>query len=331
MGLYRISKDNKTQRLEPAPFTDELTDMEHFIEQHPEILGNMIILDREVHRGGKGRMDLLALDLEEKPRVLIIELKNVEADENVLLQVMDYAHQYKDRIDYTRGKIKEKLDTGVIEDAIPLEQIEYTPHILIIAPEFTPKILALAQYVSLDIDFMRIARYKEGEDFVVSIDVLEPTPSIIRIVEGRDWSWDSYQAKLGVTPDVIEIGRSVQSKVEAIVEKHGWDVQPVLNKGYVSFKTGRLVFVEIDVYWMGNGCWLRFKLPQNPEKLSINNPCPDLEAKWDKPYKRWVVQIPTADFDIPKLMPYFEATAEHMNLRGNNFSKQNAVEKEKDS
>ena len=101
MGLYRISKDNKTQRLEPAPFTDELTDMERFIEKHPEILGNMIILDREVHKGGKGRMDLLALDLEEKSRVLIIELKNVEADENVLLQVMDYAHQYKDRIDLT--------------------------------------------------------------------------------------------------------------------------------------------------------------------------------------------------------------------------------------
>lgn len=68
MELYRISQNN-TQRLHLAPFSDELTDMESFIQQHPEILGNVIILDRQIHRGGKGRMDLLALDLEEKPRV----------------------------------------------------------------------------------------------------------------------------------------------------------------------------------------------------------------------------------------------------------------------
>jgi len=314
MGLYRISKDNKTQRLEPAPFTDELTDMECFIEQHPEILGNMIILDREVHRGGKGRMDLLALDLEEKPRVMIIELKNVEADENVLLQVMNYAHEYKNRIDYTRGKIKEKFDKGVIKDAIPLDQIEYAPHILIIAPEFAPKILDLAQYVNLDIDFVRIARYKEGEASIVSIDFLKPTLTSMSMVNGRDWNWDKYQSELDVTADVIKIGQSVQSQIEVVVKERGWDVQPVFSKGYVPFKTGRLVFVEVDVYWTGKGCWLRFKLPQNPAELNITNPCPCLEAKWDEPYKRWAVQIPTADFDISKLMPYFEATAKHMKL-----------------
>ena len=185
---------------------------------------------------------------------------------------------------------------------------------MIIAPEFTPKILALAQYISLDIDFLRIARYKEGEDFVVSIDVLESTPTSMSGTMGRDWSWDSYQSELGVTEDVIKIGQSVQSRIEAIVAERGWDVQPVLNKGYVSFKTGRLVFVEVDVYWTGKGCWLRFKLPQDPEKLEITNPCTDLSAKWDEYFKRWAVQIPTADFDVSKLMPYFGATAKHMKL-----------------
>ena len=315
MGLYRISKDDKTQKLDPAPFNDELTDMERFIQQHPEILGNMIMLDREVHRGGKGRMDLLALDLEEKARVMIIELKNVEADENVLLQVVGYAHEYKNRIDYVRAKIKEKFDTRAVEDTIPLDQIEYTPHILIIAPEFTPKILALAQYISLDIDFIRIARYKEQEDFIVSIDVLETPVTSISKTTGRDWSgWDDYQSRLGVEGNVIGIGRSVQSQVEAIIEKHGWDVQPVFNKGYISFKTGRLVFVEVDVYWSGGGCWLRFKLPQDPKELNINNPCSDLRARWDGYFKRWAVQIPSADSDVSELMPYFEATAKHMDL-----------------
>ena len=314
MGIYRISGDNKTERLEPAPFIDELTDMETFIAEHPEILGKMIILDVEVHKGGKARIDILALDLEEKPRVMIIELKNVAADENVLLQVMNYAHEYKSRIDYTRGRIKEKLDKGVIKDAIPLDQIEYAPHILIIAPEFTPKILDLAQYVNLDIDFVRIARYKEGENSIISIDFLKPTPTSMLETTGRDWSWERYQSELGVTADMIEIGQSVQSQVEAIVKKHGWDVQPVLSKGYVAFKIGRLIFVEVDFYWTGKGCWLRFKLPKDPKELNIDNPCPDLEAKWDNPYKRWAVQIPTADFDVSKLMPYFEATAKHMKL-----------------
>lgn len=348
MGLYRISKDNQTQKLDPAPFTDELTDMEHFVQQHPEILGNMIMLDREVHRGGKGRMDLLALDLEEKARVMIIELKNVEADENVLLQVIGYAHEYKNRIDYVRAKIKEKFDIRAVEDTIPLDQIEYTPHILIIAPEFTPRILALAQYINLDIDFIRIARYREQEDFIVSIDVLETPVTSISETTGRDWSgWGDYQSRLGVEASIIEIGKSVQSQVEAIIKEHNWDVEPVFNKGYVSFKTGRSVFVEIDVYWTGGGCWLRFRSPQNPEELGIKNPCPDLKAKWDGYFKRWAVRIPSGDFNVSELMPYFKATAKHMNLgkdyiqslmgkyKGqlsttDEFSRRKASEKEKD-
>jgi len=59
---------------------------------------------------------------------------------------------------------------------------------------------------------------------------------------------------------------------------------------------------------------LGFRSPQSPEELGIENPCPDLQAKWDGGAKRWAVQIPTADFDVSKLMPYFEATARHMEL-----------------
>ncbi len=318
MGLYRISKDGKTQRLDPAPFNDELTDMERFIQQHPEILGNMIMLDREVHRGGKGRMDLLALDLEEKPRVMIIELKNVEANEKVLLQVVGYAHEYKSRIDYVRAKIKERFDTRAVEDAIPLDQIDYTPHIIVIAPEFTPKTLALAQYIDLDIEFVRIARYKDQEDFIVSTEVLEiPELPSNKTSGAVDWNWDKYQSELGVKAPVIGVGKSIQSQVETITKERGWDVEPVFNKGYVSFKTGRLAFVEVDVYWTGSGCWLKFKLPQNPKEIGIENPCLDLKAKWDEYFKRWTVQIPTADFDVSKLMPYFEATASYMNLSEN--------------
>ncbi len=348
MELYRTSRGNETQKLVPAPFTDELTDMETFIEKHPEILGNVVILDRQMHKGGKGRMDLLALDREEKPRVMIIELKNGEADENVLMQVIGYAHEYKNRIDYVRAKIKEVFDTSAVEDTIPLDQIEYVPHIIVIAPEFTPRVVALAQYISLDIDFIRIARYKDQDGFIVSTEVLETIVTDISGTTGRSRfsSWDDY-LELGVEEDMIAIGRSVQSQVEAILEKHGWDVQPVFNKGYISFKTGRLVFAEVDVYWGGAGCWLRFKLPKDPKELDIENPRPDLKARWDGYFKRWAVQIPAADFDVSELMPYFEETAKYMNLPGNDtqalmgkykdslstadeFSARKATEKEKD-
>ena len=348
MELYKISKDNETQKLVFAPFTDELTDMENFIEKHPEILGNVIILDRQVHKGGKGRMDLLALDLEEKPRVMIIELKNVEADENMLMQVISYAHEYKNRIDYVRARIKEVFDTNAIEDTIPLDQIEYTPRIMVIAPEFTSGILSLAQYISLDVDFIRIARYEDHDGFIVSTEVLEAPITDITGTRGRSRfsSWDDY-IELGVEEDVIKAGKSVQSQVEAIIEKYGWDVQPVFNKGYISFKTGRLVFEEVDVYWSGADCWLRFKLPKEPKELDIENPCPNLRARWDNYFKRWAVKIPSADFDVSRLIPYFEATAKYMNLPGNDiqalkgkyknslstadeFSARKATEKEKD-
>jgi hypothetical protein len=111
---------------------------------------------------------------------------------------------------------------------------------------------------------------------------------------------------MGVSPNIIAIGKSAYSQIKSITKDKGWDVQEYFRKGYVSFQQGRLVLVNIDVFWVRNGCWLTFRLPDHPDNLDIDNPCPELEWKWGKAHRMWAVRIPSVDFDISKLIPYFE-------------------------
>jgi hypothetical protein len=55
-----------TRKLEPAPFADEVHDMGDFVKQHPEILGeDVVIVSRELEHGPDGRrLDFLVYDTE---------------------------------------------------------------------------------------------------------------------------------------------------------------------------------------------------------------------------------------------------------------------------
>ena len=125
-------------------------------------------------------------------------------------------------------------------------------------------------------------------------------------MDQEELNWEQYKSVMGVSPSVIATGKSTYRQIKSIIKNKGWNVQEYFRKGYVSFQHGGLVLVNIDVFWVRNGCWLTFRLPDHPDNLDIDNPCPELEWKWGKAHRMWAVKIPSIDFDISKLMPYFE-------------------------
>jgi len=92
-----------TRKLESAPFADEVHDMGDFVKQHPEILGeDVVIVSRELEHGLDGRrLDFLVYDTEfNQPG--IVELKKDHADEKVLLQTLRYADWLRNNPDTIR-------------------------------------------------------------------------------------------------------------------------------------------------------------------------------------------------------------------------------------
>jgi len=88
LNLYWKSGE-QTRSLIEKPFKSE-AEFEKYIFENQDILGDIYITHRQIRTGSKqGIPDMLGVD--QDARVCIIELKNHEADENILPQALSYA------------------------------------------------------------------------------------------------------------------------------------------------------------------------------------------------------------------------------------------------
>ena len=151
--LFRLLGAGETIRVPEQPFTDEVSDLEDFICDNPQLLGDGItIVDRQVTTPA-GRLDLLALDASAGGgQIAVVELKKVPADVDVLLQVLRYASWVKGNQDSVRLLLtKRKINP---------DPIELHPRIIIVAPEIRAGLVELAQYVnSFEFSFVELQRY----------------------------------------------------------------------------------------------------------------------------------------------------------------------------
>jgi uncharacterized protein with ParB-like and HNH nuclease domain/alkylated DNA nucleotide flippase Atl1 len=103
----------------------------------------------------------------------------------------------------------------------------------------------------------------------------------------QEWDWDRYARELGVPDENIAVAREIVNLLaEAISEKNlPW--QAVFRKGYVAFqRPGGYNTLVVDVYWK-RPPRLAVKLPDNPSKLSLISPYPDLEEMWSRDEREW--------------------------------------------
>lgn len=63
-------------------------DLQTFLEEHSEVLGDLIIIGRYVETDGHGELDLVAID--GSARLWVIELKNLSATRKIMEQTLGY-------------------------------------------------------------------------------------------------------------------------------------------------------------------------------------------------------------------------------------------------
>lgn len=301
--LFQITRAQKTQHINELPFEDELNDLEPFIKENPQVLGESIeVLAEQVDTGAGGRIDLLALDRTAgSAQIALIELKAGLAQHQVLMQTLRYARWIKNNPDSIRLLLEKKR--------LSLENISFTPKIIIAARQIDPGLLELSQDIgAFEFDFIELRRFGTRESCYLVTDhkTLQQAP-ITRVRPKEEWDWGKYESELGISKDRIEIGKSLFDKMEAICREKQWSLTPRFNQYYIAFKFGARNVVLIS-YWVSSQfCYLGFKLGQPPEKLDLRDPYPNAEHKFWDDYGEYYVRIEKSDLDITAYIPFMEA------------------------
>lgn len=253
-NLYWKTKDS-TINLLPKEFALE-SDFEKYIFKNQELLGDIVILYRQIRTGAKqGIPDMLGVD--QDANICLIEMKNVDVSEDVLPQVLTYAMWAETNPDSIKAiwlESKEKPEDIQIDwDKLELR-------IIIIAPSFRPTVLKMASKINYPLDLIQVQRFSYDDDEFIVIETLQDAVAkkVTSTKTMQDWTWEYYEENHGK-----EATREFKKVVEAIndfVIKQGWNLPYNINKYYTGFKLGsRVVF---DVAWSGTYAWrIEMKVP----------------------------------------------------------------------
>lgn len=306
-NLIRIDSQGKVKELQHAPFADEVDELQSYIRKNPAILGdNITIIAEQLDTGSKKRLDMLALEevAEGVVRPAIVELKNVEADTDALLQVLRYANwaltntdSVRLRAGQSRAKFQE-LDNSSVK-------------VILVAPAVRDELLELSSYVvpTIDFGFLSFGRFKDSSGDLLVLDwktPIVPRESITAVQQ--PWDWEKYERELKISRERIRLGRHLFDGLIGLNSDRGWALTPVFRKFYVTFKKSGYNVVLIE-YWQ-KPCWLTVRLLKRPEELELAEIHPELKQYYDENYRRYTFKIESTSIDVADFSQYIEKALE---------------------
>lgn len=287
-NLYWKS-DNLTKSLAPKEFITE-SDFERYVFNNQDILGDILILYRQIHTGSKqGIPDMLGVD--QDANICIIEMKNAQVSEEILPQVLSYAMWAETNPDSVKAIWLESKNKP---DDIHIDWDSIQVRVIVIAPSFRPNVLKMTSKIGYPVDLVQIERFSfENEEFVL-VETIEDSvtrkPSVTTTMQ--DWSWEYYEENHSK-----ETTREFKKTVEALdsfAKEKGWNLPYNLNKYYTGFKfANKVVF---DVGWSGISTWyLRIKIP---EDIAENFEGEKWEyQRYDSPFKHALFRSKSGKFE----------------------------------
>jgi hypothetical protein len=201
MRLWTSDK-SKLVELERNPL-DEEERLEEWIARDPALLGmEVLIIGRQVHTSGGGRIDLLGIDLQGD--IVIIELKRDKTPREVVAQVLDYGSwvtdlQAKDITDLAHEYLGMELSVSFkerFETDLP-EAINNDHRMVIVASELDDSSERIVQYLSsrhsLNINVVFFTCFKRGkEELIGRAWLLDPEVVEERSEGRRKTAWSGY-------------------------------------------------------------------------------------------------------------------------------------------
>ncbi|MBS3094151.1 DUF91 domain-containing protein [Candidatus Pacearchaeota archaeon] len=251
------------------------------IDMHPEeeieemlwnnkILSDIYLLNRQVPSyDGSKKIDILGLDNDNN--IVIIEVKDEEADEDVILQVMRYAFWVETNPDSVKSLYLEKKDK---EEGFGFEWNQKSNiRILIVAPSFTEDVRKLISRVKYNIELIELKKFNDGESDLIFINQIETEenpsykPSVLRYTGEYGEEFYKTQRNEIAVPQFMK----VVEMMESYLKQKGWNLKRKQNQSYIAFKSGFPIVCGVE--WIGSKSFaLFFKVPKEiSDRININN------------------------------------------------------------
>lgn len=256
VNLY-WKNQKQINNIESRPFASE-SDLEKFIFNNQSILGgDIFIFKRQVRTGSKdGIPDMLGIDTD--GQICIIELKNIEANDDIVPQVLGYAIWAEENPDSMKNLWIECKNKP--EEFFPnWDNLDI--RILLIAPSFKQSVLKSSQKIAYPVELYKINRYGTENDEFIEVEVLEnKDKKIVTTKAKEEYSWEFYEQEYD--KETTKQFKKIVDQIKQYCEKQNWNISYNLNKFYTGFKLGnRVVFY---VHWEGKHAWsLIFKISEN--------------------------------------------------------------------
>jgi hypothetical protein len=296
--LFRIGRSGELEPIPSSPFADETNDLEEFVKRHPHLFGDLEILESQV-RGASGNkiIDILALDTKGAGQVVVMELKNISVEKEVLTQALDYAVFLKHHPDYLRSRA-EKWIRDHPDSPLKAKNVELSPRAMIIGPEISQDAVLIASEISIPFSFVTLNRYKLGEETYCVTEYIEPEESKIPAITARvDWTWEGYIEQMERPKEQVEIAKSVAERLDALILERRWELNAKFNKGYVAYKHGSRIVLWLDLTYYAKDVRLGAYLDREPSRQDLDSVTGKYENRWSPDGEFWYVRITSTDFD----------------------------------
>jgi hypothetical protein len=304
LNLYWKS-DAKMRTLIEKPFASEMA-LEVYLYTNEDLLDDVSIIHRQIRTGNnQGIPDMLGVD--QDGRVCILELKNVEADEDILPQALGYAIWAETNPDSIKAIW---LESESKPEDIEIDWDNLDIRVILVAPGFKETVPRMVGKIGYDVDLVQLQRFCFDDQEFMLVDVLEePEPTKIVTTKPKgDWDWDYYASEHG--QEATAQFRRMLEAVNAYVQQQGWGLPYNLNKNYAGFKLGnRLVF---SVAWGGTYAWqLRLKIP---EAIAETFQGEDWEfPRYSEQFKEAIFRpVDPENTDVRELAPFLDAAYENI-------------------
>lgn len=305
--LLRIDSAGVPHQLIPKEFQNEVDDLQHYIVKNPAVVGDKIeIVAEQLDTGSSKRLDLLALERvsADQVRPVVIELKNVEADTDALLQVLKYADWVLGHIDSVKLHAEKK--------GIKYKELDNTSvKVSVVAPTIRSDLVELGGYIgkNIDFEFVQFQRFQDEHGDLILIDRRVPmtSPSSITTAQ-EEWDWTRFEKELKINKDRLRVGRFLYDTLLGLNDNNDWGLTPVFRKYYIAFKKAGYNIFEIDLY--SKVCGLGIQFQQNPQELELPRILPEIEQVYSEDYHRYWFHFPNANVETGPVGTYIEKAIE---------------------
>jgi hypothetical protein len=302
----------------------ERDDLQRWIAKHPEVVGPDLLLitsefDRWETKGHRvaDRLDLLFVD--SHGSLLVAELKRDKATDTVELQALKYAAYCSqlalDEIAEEYGRFHdvdpEEARAALFDHAPSLEELgPGRVRVRLVAGEFGPAVTSVVLWLrdyEVDIGCVEVkARRADSGHVIISSREIIPLPQAEDYLvrrrrkeqqeeqvrqEAAAYTWEIYEQRY--PPERVAVARELFSRIEKYAGERELPWQPALRSYYMGFQRPGKYYVAVVELRSEKPIHFAVKLPDDPVRLGLSDPYPELQSAWDAHNRQWHWEVPS--------------------------------------